>query len=338
MILPFLIAWLASRISRHQDHVLRYLRGENRLLKVKITGKRMQLTDTDRRRLAVLAHPLQRTQLQALSTIATPDTLRRWHRRLVDHAPSLTPGKRCGRPRVDEGIEPLVIRMATENPRWGYRRMQGALSHLGYHIHSTTVRNILRRNHLDPAPIRGKASLRWSQCITLHLAVWAALGLFEVRRSPMTGCWTVVIPLGWRLNVKGSPLLGWLCPRLLSVPTLAVWQWRACWSACLKAGDIRYRVVCSWRPPVMHELYRAARSVPFLPMPSQGPVSPLEYKRAPPHAASSALICVFRRVCVQRGRAKLCLVLSTTLKRQSETIAEESRGQPPVADSYATAA
>ena len=210
MILPFLIAWLASRISRHQDHVIRYLREENRLLKGKIKGKRMQLTDTDRRRLAVLAHPIERKQLQDLSTIATPDTLRRWHRRLVEQAPSVTPpGKGCGRPRVDEGIAQLVIRMATENPRWGYRRMQGALSNLGHPIHSTTVRHILRRNHLDPAPIRGKASLRWSQFIKLHLEVLAASGRFAVRRSPMTGCWTVVIPLGWRLNVKGSQLLGW---------------------------------------------------------------------------------------------------------------------------------
>jgi len=102
MILPLLIAWLASRINRHQDHVIRYLREENRLLKVKIQGKRIPLTDTDRRRLAVLAHPIERKQLHDLSTIATPDTLRRWHRRLVDHAPRVTPpGKRCGRPRVD---------------------------------------------------------------------------------------------------------------------------------------------------------------------------------------------------------------------------------------------
>jgi hypothetical protein len=58
MILPFLIAWLASRINRHQDRVIRYLHEENRILKARIKGKRMQLTDTDRRRLAVLAHPI----------------------------------------------------------------------------------------------------------------------------------------------------------------------------------------------------------------------------------------------------------------------------------------
>ena len=59
-------------------------------------------------------------------------------------------------------IEPLVMRMANENPRWGYRRIQGALSNLGPDIDTTTVRHILRRNHIDPAPIRGKAGMNLS--------------------------------------------------------------------------------------------------------------------------------------------------------------------------------
>jgi hypothetical protein len=339
MMLPFLIAWLVSRINRYQDRVIRYLREENRLLKARIKGKRMQLTDTDRRRLAVLAHPIERKQLQGLSTIATPDILRRWHRRLVEQAPSVTPpGKRFGRPRVNEGIEQLVIRMATENPRWGYRRIQGSLSNLGHHIHNTTVCSILRRNHLDPVPIRGKASVCWVQCIKLHLEVLAATGFFEARRSLMTGCWTVVTQRGWRLNVKGSQLLGWLCHSLLRVPALAAQQWRAHWSACLKDGDIRYCFVFSWRQLGMTESHHAASFVPSLPLPSQGQTSPIEYKRAPPYAASIDLMLVSRRVCGQRGRARLCLVLSTRHKGQSDTISDESRRQPSLADSDALAA
>ena len=73
MILQRLLAWLTSRINRHQDYVIRYLREENRILKAKRTGKRMHLTDTERRRLAVLAHPINRTDLKELSTIATAE-------------------------------------------------------------------------------------------------------------------------------------------------------------------------------------------------------------------------------------------------------------------------
>ena len=64
MILPCLIAWLASRITRHQTHVIRYLREENRILKAKRKGGRIPLTDTERRRLAVLAPPIDRKDLK----------------------------------------------------------------------------------------------------------------------------------------------------------------------------------------------------------------------------------------------------------------------------------
>jgi hypothetical protein len=87
-------------------------------------------------------------------------------------------------------IEQLVVRMATENPLWGYRRIQGALSNLGYPIHKTTVRNILRRHHIDPAPVRGKAGMSWAQFVKLHLEVWRHRGSMR--------------PRGQRLGVHGA--------------------------------------------------------------------------------------------------------------------------------------
>jgi hypothetical protein len=62
--------------------------------------------------------------------------------------------------------------MAEENPTWGYRRIQGALANLGYPIDAITVRNILRRRHLEPAPQRRKAGMNWTQFLKLH---WEAL-------------------------------------------------------------------------------------------------------------------------------------------------------------------
>jgi putative transposase len=95
--------------------------------------------------------------------------LLRWYRRLIaekfDRSPCRQP---LGRPRVGEAIAPLVGRMAEEHPTWGYRRIQGALVNLGHHIDAITVRNLLRRHHLEPAPPRCKAGLSWQQFLKIH--------------------------------------------------------------------------------------------------------------------------------------------------------------------------
>jgi hypothetical protein len=98
-------------------------------------------------------------------------------------------------------IEQLVVCMATENPRWGYRRIQGALSNLGYSIDTTTVRNILRRHHIDPAPIRGKAGISWAQFVKVHLEVLEASGFFATPWSRGRRSWTDMIRIGCNLSV-----------------------------------------------------------------------------------------------------------------------------------------
>lgn len=70
---------------------------------------------------------------------------------------------------------------------------EGALSNLGPHLHNTTVRNILRRNHIDPAPIRGRAGMSWSQSVTLRLEVLEASGVFAARLSPFVRLWIALI-------------------------------------------------------------------------------------------------------------------------------------------------
>jgi hypothetical protein len=83
MILHVLIAMVAGWIQRHQQQVITYLQEENRILKAQLGGRQLRLTDTERRRLAALAHPLGRTRLQGVATIATPETLLRWYHRRV---------------------------------------------------------------------------------------------------------------------------------------------------------------------------------------------------------------------------------------------------------------
>src|SRR5712691_7154187 len=174
MILHVLIAFVAGWLQRHQQHVITYLIEENRVLKAHHDG-RLRLTDTERRRLAALAHPLGRKRLQEIATLATPDTLLRWYKRLIAQKfDGSTRRRQLGRPRVSDEVEQLVMRMAQENPTWGYRRIQGALANLGHHIDKITVRNILRRHHMEPAPQRRQAGMSWSQFLQMHWEVLAA--------------------------------------------------------------------------------------------------------------------------------------------------------------------
>jgi hypothetical protein len=83
MILHILIAMVAGWLQRHQQQVTTYLLAENRVLKAHLGDRRLRLIDTERRRLAALAHPISRTHLKAMATLVTPDTLMRWYWQLL---------------------------------------------------------------------------------------------------------------------------------------------------------------------------------------------------------------------------------------------------------------
>jgi hypothetical protein len=68
-------------------------------------------------------------------------------------------GRGPGRPRTGAEIESLVVRMAEENRGWGYRRIQGALSNLGHTVRRTTIAEILKRQGIEPAPVRSQNSI-----------------------------------------------------------------------------------------------------------------------------------------------------------------------------------
>jgi transposase InsO family protein len=181
MILHVLIAMVAGWLQRHQQHVIAYLLEENRVLKAQLGGRRLRLTDTERRRLAALAHPLGRQRLQKVATLVIPATLLRWYTRLIAQKfDGSTHRRQLGRPRVAEEIEQLVLRMAEENATLGYRRIQGALANLGHRIDKLTVRTILRRHHLEPAPQRRRGGMSWAQFLKLHWEVLAAADFFTV--------------------------------------------------------------------------------------------------------------------------------------------------------------
>jgi hypothetical protein len=96
--------------------------------------------------------------LAQVATIVTPDTILRWHRQLI--AQKWTYSKRRpGRPSVLPEIRRLVVRMTTENPRWGYTRIQGALKNLNHRMARSTIATILKAHGIPPSgPPHGRHS------------------------------------------------------------------------------------------------------------------------------------------------------------------------------------
>ena len=120
LLLTLLTGWL----DREDRDVLRYLLEENRVLRRQLRGRRLQLTDSDRRRLAVRAYQLGRKRLRELATVVTPDTLLRWHRQLITRKWTFA-RRRTSRGGVLSEIRRLTVRMAEENPTWVTREFKG---------------------------------------------------------------------------------------------------------------------------------------------------------------------------------------------------------------------
>ena len=129
-----LLASLAGWSTRQQQEIIEYLRTENQILKEKLSKRRIVLTDDQRRRLAVKGKVLGRRVLETIGTLFTPDTILRWHRLLVAQKWDFSEysKKKPGRPPVPDEIRTLVVRLASENPTWGYDRIQDALANLGH--------------------------------------------------------------------------------------------------------------------------------------------------------------------------------------------------------------
>ncbi len=139
----------------------------------------MQLTDSERKELAEIGAKLGKKALAEIATVAQPDTILAWHRKFASQTVTISkPSQSVGRPRVDQEIEALVLRMARENRSWGYDRIQGALKHLGDTISDQTVGNILKRHGILPAPERQKTVI-WREFIRSHMAVLWATGFFN---------------------------------------------------------------------------------------------------------------------------------------------------------------
>ena len=149
----FLVRRLLGVGSRRQDQndiELLVLRHQVKVLQRQVT--RPRLSRLDRVLLAAASRAMTRSSWS--SFIVRPETLLRWHRELVRKKWSYRMTGQPGRPPVDADVRDLVVRLGRENPRWGYQRIRGELLKLGIRVSATTVRTILLRAGLDPAPRR----------------------------------------------------------------------------------------------------------------------------------------------------------------------------------------
>jgi transposase InsO family protein len=117
--------------------------------------------------------------LNDLTTIVTPATLLAWHGKLIARKYDGSRQRGPGRPRVLEEIQRLVIRMATENRSWGYRRIQGALANVGHEVARGTIANLLKEHGLEPAPERERKT-RWTEFLSRHREVIVAADFFTI--------------------------------------------------------------------------------------------------------------------------------------------------------------
>jgi putative transposase len=159
-----------SRISQLEMEN-EYLKCENEIMRRNL-GNRVRLTEAERRRLVELGMPI-RDRLNEIMSIVKPETLLAWHRRMkkekwkYDNTP-----KHPGRSKIGKDAEELILRMARENT-WGYRRIAGELRKLGYNVSHGCVRDVLKRNRLNPSPHHNK--LTWKKFIRAHAeTIWAA--------------------------------------------------------------------------------------------------------------------------------------------------------------------
>jgi transposase InsO family protein len=207
MIWARMLAYITGTVD--QELLLRneYLTAENRILRAKVQG-RLLLADSEKATLAEIAKRLGRKALADIAAVARPDTLLRWYRELIAKKFDGSRFRRSvGRPPIDGEIERLIVRIAKENPSWGYDRIVGAMMNLGHKVSGQTVGNILRRHDIPPAPKR-KENTSWRDFIRAHMAVMVGTDFFTVEVLTLKGLKTYYVLFFLHLESRRIYLAG----------------------------------------------------------------------------------------------------------------------------------
>jgi putative transposase len=191
----FALVVLCFRSSGSKELEIVVLRHELSILRRQ--AKRPQLRETDRVLLSALSRVLPRRSWSVF--VVSPRTLLRWHHRLVARRWTYACA-RIGRPRVGNEVEELVVRFARENPSWGYKRIVGELAGLGVVVSASSVRAILIRHGLPPAPERD--SLSWRRFLRQQAASMLACDFLTVETVLLTRVYVLFFVLLGRRRVE----------------------------------------------------------------------------------------------------------------------------------------
>ncbi|GAA3378560.1 hypothetical protein GCM10020367_58550 [Streptomyces sannanensis] len=174
----FAMLRLLPMSDREKDVEILALRHQIAVLERQLSGQRVRFEASDRAFLAALLQGLPTQMLRRMRLLVRPDTVLRWHRDLVArrHAARSRP-KRGGRPRTVRSIRALVLRLAAENPGWGYRRLHGELLVLGVKVAASTVWEILKEAGIPPAPERNSST--WADFLRSQADALLGCDFFE---------------------------------------------------------------------------------------------------------------------------------------------------------------
>jgi transposase InsO family protein len=202
-----LLAYVSGLVNQRLLLQNEYLIAENRILRSH-HPTRLRLSDPERSTLAEIGKRVGRKDLKLVASVALPDTILAWYRRLI--ARKFDGSKRRsypGRPSVTPEIEALIVRMARENSAWGYDRIVGALANLGHRVSDQTVGNVLRRYGIPPAPKRSQKTT-WKEFISAHLAVLTGVDFFTVEVLTWRGLATYYVLFFFQLETRRVALAG----------------------------------------------------------------------------------------------------------------------------------
>src|SRR5262249_12147703 len=139
--------------------------------------------------------------------IVTPDTILRWYRTLVAKKYDGSHARRPGRPSTKADLVALVVRMAQENPTWGYSRIRGGLKGLGHAVGRTTIKGILKDHGMEPAPERG-AKMPGKAFLAAHWDVLAAADFFTVEVLTLRGLVRYIVFFVMKLKTRTVAIAG----------------------------------------------------------------------------------------------------------------------------------
>ena len=202
-----LLAYVTGLVNQELLLQNEYLAAENQILRAHLPA-RLRLSDPERSTLAEIGKRLGRKALAKVACVAKPDTILAWYRKLIARKFDGSKHRRYpGRPRIEPKLEALIVQMAKENSGWGYDRIVGALSNLGYMVSDETVGNVLKRYGLAPAPKRSQTT-SWKEFIKSHMAVLAGIDFVTVEVLTWGGLVTYYVLFFLHLESRRVSLAG----------------------------------------------------------------------------------------------------------------------------------